>query len=164
MRRLWAAAAVALLALTGCGIQPSEVTDAGEPPTGVAPGVTLYFVDRRGELRPQPRETGRLGTIPDALTLLLLGPGGFAPGDSALRTEIPPVEHTRVEVTVDDGTIELRVPLAEHELSPLGIDQLVCTALDVHVRSGGSPATTVRILFTVPAPGSDRPRTCPLIG
>lgn len=159
----WLAVAVPLL-VAACGVQPSGVTDGGPAPTGVAPGVTLYFVDADGELRPQVRETGRLGTISEAMSLLLLGPGGLTPDDTDLRTEIASVRNTRVEVTVTGGTIELRVPLAAEEVTPRGVDQLVCTALGNHVQAGGSAATTVRIHFTVPAPGSDTERTCPLIG
>ena len=156
MRRIWWP--VVFLLLAGCGIQPSPVTDAGRAPTGVARGVTLYFVDERGELRPQLRDTGRLGTINEALTLLLWGPGV----DSGLRTELP-TEGGSVLVTTTPDVIELRVPLAVDEVTPLGIDQLVCTALGVHVQGGGSTTTTVRIRFTLPAPGSDRERRCPLI-
>lgn len=157
MRRIWWP--VVLLLLAGCGVQPSDVTDAGRAPTGVARGVTLYFVDEQGGLRPQLRDTGRLGTINDALTLLLWGPGS----GSGLRTELPS-GGGRVVVTTAQDVIELKVPLAFEEVTPLGIDQIVCTALGVHVQSGGSANTTVRIRFTLPAPGSARERGCPLIG
>ena len=157
MKRLWWAATVLLL--MGCGIQPSEVSDAGQAPTGLAPGVTLYFLDADRELRPDLRETGRLGTIPEAMALLLLGPG-----DSDLSTGIASTDVTRVEATVGQSSIQLRVPLAVKEVTRLGIEQMVCTALATHVQSGGSPRATVQILFTLPAAHSDRQRTCPLIG
>lgn len=157
MRRIWIAALALLLA--GCGVADSGVSDEGRAPTGVAPGTTLYFVDEDGGLRATLRDTGRLGTITEALTLLLTGPG-----DSDLRTEIAPVAFTKVEVTLDGRVIELRVPLAAEEVTPLGADQIVCTALAAHVQSGGSAEATVRLLFTIGAPGSDAPRTCPLIG
>ena len=38
MKWVWTAMAVFLLA--GCGVQPSGVSDGGEAPTGVAPGMT----------------------------------------------------------------------------------------------------------------------------
>jgi hypothetical protein len=159
VRRIWAAlAAPAALLLAGCGVQPSGVTGAGEAPTGVAPGVTLYFVGAHGGLRPQPRETGHLGTIPEALALLLTGPGG-----SGLRTEIASVGTTRVVATTAPGVIRLITPLTIQDVTPLGIDQIVCTALAVHVQSGGSRTMKVRVGFTQPTPESDRLRTCPLI-
>ncbi|HEX6354446.1 hypothetical protein [Actinophytocola sp.] len=156
MKRIFLAAMVVLLA--GCGVQPSGVTDQGEPPTGVAPGVTLYFVDARGELSPEPRGTDGLGTITEALALLLSGPGG-----SDLRTQITSTDVTRVLVDTEPGLIQLRVPLATYEVTPLGIDQIVCTALGVHVQSGGSRTTRVRVSFTSDTPESDKERTCPLI-
>lgn len=156
MRRLWLAVVVALLA--GCGVQPSGVTDEGEAPTGVAPGVTLYFVDADGRLRPQPRRTDRLGTIVEAMALLLTGLR-----DSDLHTEIAPAGTTQVVVTTTPAVIRLMVPLTVQDVTPLGIDQLVCTALGVHVQGGGSRSTKVRVQFVQPTRESDRLRTCPLI-
>jgi hypothetical protein len=156
MRRICLAALALLLA--GCGVQPSGVADAGQPPTGLAPGVTLYFLDANRQLRPQPRQTGHLGTISDAVSLLLTGPG-----DSGLHTEIASQGTTRVLVDTMPGLIQLQVPLAVYEVTPLGIDQLVCTALGVHVQGGGSRTTRVQVRFTLSTPESDKQRTCPLI-
>jgi hypothetical protein len=158
VRRTWPAALALLLA--GCGIQPTGVTDAGRAATGVAPGVTLYFVDADGRLQPQQRRTNRLGTISEALTFLLSGPG-----ESGLRTEITPGPGPAAPVVVDPrpGLIRLMTPLADYEVTPRGIDQIVCTALGVWVQSGGSAATRVQVTFTLTSPESDRHRTCPLI-
>jgi hypothetical protein len=154
MRRTWLL--VLALLVAGCGVEPSGVTDAGRAPTGVAPGVTLYFVDARDRLQPQLRRTDRLGTISDALALLL-----SEPRNSDVRTEIAPAEVTRVGVdTTRPGLIQLRVPLADYEVTQLGIDQIVCTALGVHVQRGGSKTTRVEVDLTS---GSGEPRTCPLI-
>lgn len=161
MRRTWPAA-LALLLTAACGVQPSGVVDVGEPPTGVAPGVTLYYVDAQGRLRPQVRGAERLGTISEAMVLLLSEPAG-----PDMRTEITISgdQQTRyVFVTTEPGVINLRVPLATYEVTALGIDQIVCTALGVLVQSGGSRTTKVRVLFTVgPSEESDKLRTCPLI-
>lgn len=156
MKQTWLVFAVLLLA--GCGIEPSGPSDGGEAPTGVAPGVTLYFVDAQHQLRPQLRETGRLGTIAEATSLLLTGPGG-----SELRTEIASSTVTAVGVSTEPGVIQLLVPLTIRDFTPLGIDQLVCTALGVHVQSGGQRATKAQVRFTLPTPESDRLRTCPPI-
>ncbi|GAB3447058.1 hypothetical protein [Actinophytocola sediminis] len=156
MRRGWVA--VVLVLVAGCGVRPSGVTDAGEAPTGVAPGVTLYFVDSRHELVAQVRRTDRLGTISEAMTLLLSGPG-----DSAVGTEITPTGTTRVVVTSEPGTIHLMVPLAVEDVTPTGVDQIVCTALAVHVQGGGSPVTAVVVRFIQPTPESAVRRTCPVI-
>jgi hypothetical protein len=154
VRRIWVVA-LALL-VSGCGIQPSGVTDVSRAPTGVAAGVTLYFVDAEGRLRADQRPTERLGTISEAMTLLLSGPGG-----SGLRTQITPGGPTTVVVTTDPDLIRLRVPLGRYEVTPLGIDQIVCTALGVWVQSGGSRAAKVKITWTTAE--TDKPRTCPLI-
>jgi hypothetical protein len=156
VKRIWLVAAVFLLA--GCGVQPSGVIDRGEAPTGVAPGVTLYFINARNELQPQQRPTGQLGTIPEAMTLLLSGSVR-----SNLRTEITSNTTARVVVTPTPDVIQLRVPLTIHDVTALGIDQIVCTALGVHVQGGGSKSMKVQILFTLPTPESDEHRTCPLI-
>jgi hypothetical protein len=153
MRRTWLTALALLLA--GCGIQPTGVIDAGQAPTGVTQGVTLYFVDANDRLRPQLRRTGHLGTISEALAWLLSGPV------SGLRTQITATEGvTRVFVETTPDLIQLRLPLATYEVTPLGIDQIVCTTLGVWVQSGGSRTTRVRLDFTL---GADKVRTCPLI-
>ncbi|AHH98948.1 hypothetical protein GCM10010174_48240 [Kutzneria viridogrisea] len=156
MKRIWLAVVVLLLA--GCGVQPSWVTAGGEAPTGVAPGVTLYFVDAHEQLRPQLRPTGHLGAISEAAALLLTGPG-----NSDLHTEIASQAVTQVVVTTTPGVIQLLVPLTIHDMSPLGIDQIVCTALGVHVQGGGARNMKVQVRFTQPTPESDKQRTCPLI-
>ncbi|MCO1656061.1 hypothetical protein [Pseudonocardia humida] len=159
MRRAAWVCAVAVL-LAGCGVGPSGVLDGGPAPTGVAPGVTLYFLDADQRLQPQQRATDRLGTVSSGVSLLLTGPG---PG-SGLHTQIAPVATTRVEVTTAPGLLRLVVPLAASDVGPSGVDQIVCTALGVHVQGGGDRGTRVQIRFTLPAPGSDEPRTCPLTG
>lgn len=163
MSRVVTAAHGALLAvgtvlLTGCGIAPTGVVDEGAAPTGIAAGPTLYFVDDAGALVPEDRDSGRLGTVAEAVALLLTGPGQ----DSGLRSDIVPTEMTRVQVTTTDESIVLRLPLMSTDAPGRGVDQIVCTALATHVQSGGSPAATVRLEFTIAPPGADAPRTCPL--
>ncbi|WNV85723.1 hypothetical protein [Umezawaea sp. Da 62-37] len=116
MRR--AAPAVVALLLAGCGVSPSEVLDGTGAPTGAAPGVTLFFVDSDRRLRPEVRDTGRLGTVVEALALLLTGPGP----DSGLRTEIRAGGETRVLATTTADRITVRLPLARADLTALGVD------------------------------------------
>ncbi|GAB3441944.1 hypothetical protein GCM10027570_08660 [Streptomonospora sediminis] len=160
MRRVWPAAAALLMALTGCGIEPTGVTDGGRAPTGVAGGVTLYFIDQRGRLQPELVDSGRLDTVDRALTMLFT----MRPGGPYLHTDIPPDATTRAVVTTESGLIELMVPFALEELTPRAIDQIVCTALGVHVQGGGSTRTRVQVRFTLDTPESRERRTCPLIG
>ncbi|MCS7480440.1 hypothetical protein ACFFQW_16950 [Umezawaea endophytica] len=149
---------MALLA-SGCGVQPSGIVDSGEAPTGVAEGTTLYFVDARGELQPSVLRTERLGTVSEALSLLLSRPGQ----DASRHTEIAETSVTRVVVTTETGLIRVLLPLTAEDVTPLGIDQIVCTALGVHVQSGGTRTMKVRIRFTQTTPASEVDRTCPLI-
>jgi hypothetical protein len=153
--RTWLAA---LVLLAGCGVEPSGVDAGGDAPTGVAPGVNLYFLNANGDLEPQLRETGRLGTVPEALTLLLLGPGG-----SEARTEIAQAPLTRVVVTTEPDVIKVNLPLTINDVTPKGIDQIVCTALGVHVQAGGSRSTRVQARFTLSTTESDVLRTCPVL-
>lgn len=157
MRRLFALLGV--LTLAGCGIQPSGVVDGGEAPTGLATGPTLYFVDASQHLVAQPRLGGRLGTIADAVALLLSGPGGA----DDLHTEITAGDVSRTDVAIVPDVIEVRLPLTVDDVTQLGIDQLVCTTLAVHIQSGGSRDVKVRLVFTLTTPESDRLRTCPVI-
>ncbi|MGO1052031.1 hypothetical protein [Crossiella sp. CA198] len=155
--RLIGLAALVLLA-AGCGIPPSTVEDGGDAPTGVSPGVTLYFVDGQGRLRPDERHTSNLGSIGEAVSLLLTGPGGEAP---ALHTEITATGPTRVYASTEPGLITLTLPLARDEVTDRGVDQVVCTALGVHVQSGGSATTKVQLNFTLPGADPHGPRSCP---
>ncbi|MGW0520005.1 hypothetical protein [Crossiella sp. NPDC003009] len=155
MRRL---ALAALLTLTtGCGIPPSTVEDGGEAPTGVSPTVTLYFVDSLGELRRTERDTDRLGSIGEAIALLLTGPGD----ERGLHSEIARTGNTLVSATTEPGLITLVLPLSRAELTDRGVDQIVCTALGVHVQGGGSATTRVRLRLTLPGADPLGPRTCP---
>jgi hypothetical protein len=155
-RRLWWLAAIALLA--SCGVQPARVSGVGPAPTGISPSETLYFVDVHEHLRPQPRQTQRLGTISDALSLLLTGAGA-----DPLHTEISYAGTTEVMVTTTASLIQLSLPLTVEDVTALGIDQIVCTTLGVHVQGGGSRGAKVQLIFVQPAPASDQQRTCPLI-
>ncbi|MDA2803374.1 hypothetical protein [Nocardiopsis suaedae] len=151
---------LAVLLSAGCGLRPTGPADGGRAPTGVAPGVTLYFIGGDGELQPDFRDSGRLGTVSDAVSLLIAGPGPT----SGLSTGIAAVSTTRVVVTTGPEVLTVLVPLAMDEVTPQGIDQIVCTALGVHVQSGGAEDTEVRVGFTTGGRESEELRTCPLIG
>lgn len=152
-------AALVTAVLTGCALQPTGVVEERAAPTGVAPGVTLYFLDADGRLEPQVRETGSLGTVGDAVSLLLDGPGG-----SGAATGIADVQVTRVGVVVDGDEVHLRLPLSSAEVAPAGLDQIACTALAAHVQAGGSAAAVVHLDLTVPGDGTAGARTCPVLG
>lgn len=155
-RRVVATVGLGVSLLSGCGLQPSGVEEGPSAATGVAPGVTLYFLDGDGSLTAQQRQTGRLGTISEAVSLLLTGPG-----DSDLHTGIDPTPVTRTDVTVSGERMSVRVPIASTELTRGGVDQIVCTALASLIQAGGPPQTLVGLEFTDRTEG---PRSCPAFG
>ncbi|WP_426368555.1 GerMN domain-containing protein [Streptomyces sp. E-08] len=67
------AAALAAV-LTSCGVQPSGVIGAGEPPTGLTKGLRLYFVSATGHLEGVSRPDTELTGLDAALKLLVAGP------------------------------------------------------------------------------------------
>ncbi|WP_119698376.1 GerMN domain-containing protein [Microbacterium halotolerans] len=157
MKRRMIAAALAsglFVLLAGCGLQSSGVEDGPSAPTGIAPGTTLYFLDADGSLTAQQRETGRLGTVSEAVSLLLTGPG-----DSGVRTGIDPTSVTRTEVTVSGERLVVRVPISSAELTADGIDQIACTALASLIQAGGPDEAMASIEFT---DRSEGPRACPV--
>lgn len=150
-------AMLGMLVLAGCGIQPSGVEEGPQPPTGLASGPTLYFLDAGGNLVPDQRDTGRLGSVTEAVALLLSGPGL-----SDLGTGIDAVEINRVLVSQQPGLLRLRLPLARYEVTDSGAAQIVCTAIAAHVQAGGSSDVQVQLEFTISdAPAS--PATCPVL-
>jgi hypothetical protein len=148
-------ALVGVIMLSGCRIQPSDVEEGPEAPTGLAPGVTLYFLDEDERLVPQQRETGQLGSISDAIGLLLTGPG-----HSGLSTGIEETMVTRVGTSVRSEVVELRLPLARDQVEDAGVDQIVCTVAAVHVQAGGSPAVQTQLRFTDVV---EEPALCPVL-
>lgn len=150
--------AVCTVLAAGCGVQPSGLEEGPVAPTGLAPGRTLYFLDGEDQLVAQQRQTGRLGTVAETVSLLLTGPG-----NSEVSTGIAPATNTHTDVTITANTIVVRVPLASDEVTPDGADQIVCTTVASHVQAGGPAETNVRILFTDLTSGAGGPRTCPII-
>ncbi|WP_433891662.1 hypothetical protein [Streptomyces sp. CA-111067] len=131
----------AALALAGCGVPPSGVIQAGDPATGLSPGLTLYFLSPADTLRAVPRP-GDGGTDPAAaVRLLFAGPTDAEAGQ--VRTQLPRTP-IAPQVSVHGSTLVIGLP-GLGPLSRLGVDQLVCTATAAwHGRSArqpGGPAT-----------------------
>ena len=162
MRRAGAALLVATIGMaattSGCSVGTTEIVGGGQAPTGVAPGPTLFFLDHDGDLTPQRRNTGRLGTVADAVSLLLTGPG-----DSDLSTDLPETDVTRVEAAVVGDVIDLTVPVSADDAGARGADQIACTAITAFVLAVGAPTATVRIGFTIGDARSHRARDCPVL-
>ncbi|GGL49100.1 hypothetical protein [Planomonospora parontospora] len=151
-RRVLAAGLVAL-AVAGCGVRPSDVIPAGDPPSGpVAPAtITLYLV-RNGRLDAVTRPGGPLSRA-DTLALLAAGP---AAGERArgLTTDVPP-EAGPFSVTVErPGHVVVTPSAPAGELSALAVGQIVCTA------AATAPEGPARITVVGTGRRAD-PRDCP---
>ncbi|MEV0087347.1 hypothetical protein [Saccharopolyspora sp. NPDC050642] len=159
--------------VAGCGgAATNEVSDAGDPPSGIAIGPTLYYLEGDA-LRPVIVRTGgdvdgvpygKLGDVRGAVQYLMLGAGlsGFEE-TKGLRTEVPKLGAALVDVNVIVTDHLITVVLPSYDLSPLAVDQVVCTALAVDAARGGTMREkTVDILLHKGITG-DRiaDRTCP---
>ncbi|WP_234440753.1 hypothetical protein [Streptomyces rimosus] len=129
--------------LTGCGIAPTGVIDAGEPAYGVkAPGkpvpdVQLYFLGPAG-LRAASRPAKAAVGPEEAVQLLMEGPNE-AERQRGL-TNVLPVIPGRITADVQDGAVTLRLPLNAKRLDTPSLSQLVCTAANASVPGSGRPA------------------------
>lgn len=155
------AAALTLAAcalMGGCGVGASGVEDGGEAPTGLAEGPTLYFVDDAGRLRPDVRDTGRLGTVLGAVQLLMADADPTAEG---LHSEVPATA-TRTVVEDAGDYVTIYLPLRGTEISAVGVDQIICTAAAVVAASGREVADVT--ISVRPTHGPVVTRPCPVVG
>ncbi|WP_424187123.1 hypothetical protein ACOBQX_04625 [Actinokineospora sp. G85] len=127
MRRAVCAALACLLlagpALAGCGVRPSGVISGVEAPSGPtrAPGPVLYFV-LAGAVVAVERAGGA-----DVVATLAAGPDA-AESATGLTTEVPAsAAPARVQRSSTGIEVDLSGDLAR--LSPLAVDQIVCTVV-----------------------------------
>jgi len=152
-----AAGLVSLVAVAGCGVRPSGVIRAGDPPSGaVAPTttITLYLV-RNGRLNvvTRPGPGGRPLFTADTLALLAAGPT-VREKARGLTTDVPP-EAGPFSVTAEPaGHLVVTLSAPAGELSALAVEQIVCTA------AATTPESPVQVTV-VGAGQSAGPRTCP---
>ncbi|WP_433428050.1 hypothetical protein [Nonomuraea sp. CA-141351] len=154
-RRMLAAGLASLVAVAGCGVRPSDVVRAGDPPSGgVAPtmATTLYLV-KSGRLSAVTRPRGRPMFLTDTLALLAAGPTVMERADG-FTTDVPP-EAGPFEVTAKPaGDLEVTPSIPAGELSKLAVQQIVCTAA---ATAAESPARVT----VVGAEQGFSPRNCP---
>ncbi|MFJ7999274.1 hypothetical protein ACIQ7D_19320 [Streptomyces sp. NPDC096310] len=143
-------AAALLLALTaplllaaGCRIPGTGVVQAGEPATGVRPVVLLYLV-KNDALYPVARSADV--TAIDAGTAVSLAFRGPHPAErrGGVTTELPAVE-TRPRVVVDGDRVSVELP-GPAPLTPLAVDQLVCTVTAARALEARAAAPTVTVV------------------
>jgi hypothetical protein len=115
-----------LLALTACGVRPSDPIEGGPAPREViTPGVALYLLDGATLTR-----VIRPPVATPALELLAAGPTSRERAEG-LTTEIPPYAAPITATSSADG-ITVRISSALKYLSPLAQSQLVCTAIPLN--------------------------------
>ncbi|MBT2227720.1 hypothetical protein [Nonomuraea sp. NEAU-A123] len=157
-RRMLAAGLLSLVAMAGCGVRPSDVIPAGDPPSGaVAPTtpITLYLV-KNGRLRAvtRPGPGGRPLFRADTLALLAAGPTAREQ-EHGFTTDLPP-QAGPFSVTADPaGHLVVTLSTPAGELSTLAIQQIVCTA------AAATPPESPAQVTVVGAGQSVGPRNCP---
>jgi hypothetical protein len=157
-RRVLAAGLVSLVAVAGCGVQPSDAIRAGDPPSGgvaptIAPAmrITLFLV-RNGRLSAVKRPGRRLSQA-DTLALLAAGPTAREQADG-LTTDVPPEAGPFSVTTKPAGRLVVTLSTPAGELSTLAVAQIVCTAA----------ATVPEIPAQITVVGAGQsvdPRNCP---
>ncbi|HUR08118.1 MAG TPA: hypothetical protein VM347_36635 [Nonomuraea sp.] len=127
-RRVLAAGLVSLVAVAGCGVRPSDVIPAGDPPSGrveTTPTITLYLV-KNGRLSAVTRPGGRL-LLTDRLALLADGPTARETADG-FTTDVPFGVGPFSVTAEPDRPLVVTLSTPVGELSTLAVEQIVCTA------------------------------------
>ncbi|MFI0978414.1 hypothetical protein ACH4SP_15630 [Streptomyces sp. NPDC021093] len=111
------------VALTGCGVQPTGVIDAGEPATGLTRGIRLYYASPGG-LRGVPLLDQEIRDLNSALKML-----AQPPSDADRRDGLTSLVQLGGYTATGSGA---RVTVRIEGLYPatgrdLGTGQLVCT-------------------------------------
>ena len=128
--------------LTGCGIAPTDVIDAGEPAAGVkAPGqppadVQLFFYGPSG-LRSATRPAKAPVDPEDAIQLLMEGPN-HAERMRGLSSVLPKFPG-RLTTATGRGTVVITLPINAKFLDSASLNQLVCTAANAKVPGDKPP-------------------------
>ncbi|MEV1179271.1 hypothetical protein [Nonomuraea sp. NPDC049784] len=154
-RRMLAAGLVSLVAVAGCGVRPSDVIPAGDPPSGaVAPTmkITLYLV-KNGRLSAVTRPGGRPMFLTDTLALLAAGPTAMEQADG-FTTDVPPEAGPFEVAAKPSGHLEVTLSTPASELSTLAVQQIVCTT------AATAPESPAQVTVVGAGQGVS-PRDCP---
>jgi hypothetical protein len=153
-RRVLAAGLVSLVALAGCGVQPSGVITGAAPPSGPAEPattITLYLVSN-GRLSAVTRPGGPLSQA-DTLALLATGPTAREQ-THGLTTDVPPDAGPFSVTAKPAGHLVVTLSTPAGELSTLAVEQIVCTA------AATPPESTAQVTVVGAGQGVG-PRSCP---
>ncbi|GGT18466.1 hypothetical protein GCM10010271_21980 [Streptomyces kurssanovii] len=164
-RRIRAATALAaLLALTGCGIQETDVIEAGGPATlDVLPArehrMMAFFLSPDGLLVPSPRSVDtrvwdgavgpESGTAPEppstakTVAALLAGPNAAEKRAGLSNEPSLPDPSTVAGTEMSGGTARLTLDTPLTPLTEIARQQLVCTIAYAESDNGGVPVVLV---------------------
>jgi hypothetical protein len=124
-----------VLVVAACGVRPSGVISGGDPPSGSTTGTVVFFLSDH-LLAPATRET----VSPDeALAQLAAGPTERERAQG-LRTELPTEITLRTDPSPPTPTIVATVN--PQTLTPLAVDQIVCTATATELTTDGGITIT----------------------
>ena len=152
-------AVLAVLVVTGCGVRPSGIVEAGPPPADTNTRPILVFVSQTGGLQQVRRaQENRKPSVADALELLFAGPTELEREDG-LHTALPPITGP-VEFTVAGQVATL--PIAVTALSEQAQDQIVCTVLST-LLIGGQRHLVPQVRLGDGTGYLTQPRRCPLL-
>jgi hypothetical protein len=144
---------VSLVALAGCGVQPSGVIAGAAPPSGpVEPATTILYLVSDDRLSPVHRPDPPLNPA-ETLALLAADPTDEERAQG-LTTEVPQAAVPFSVTAGPSGPIEVTPSIPASELSTVAIEQIVCTV------AAGSPGPT---RVTVIGAGEEvpGPQSCP---
>lgn len=148
---LTGAATVLLVSACGVGVPPSDVIQAGDPATGMAPGISVYFL-AGGNPVAVPRRAPDDSGLAVALRLLFEGP---TPEESDLTTELPRLT-TPPKLEAKGSSLLISLPDGVGPLSRPAMEQVVCTV--TAVRSTAQAGKTKHMPPDVPSrPGGPTP-------
>lgn len=126
-RRVLAAGLLSLVTVAGCGVRPSDVIPAGDPPSGaLVPTTIILFLVENGRLSAVTRPGGRLSQA-DTLALLAAGPTAKEQAQG-LTTDVPPDAGPFSVTAKPAGHLVVSPSIPAGELSALAVEQIVCTA------------------------------------
>ncbi|MGW2819912.1 hypothetical protein ACWC24_02755 [Streptomyces sp. NPDC001443] len=147
----WGAASALL---TGCGVQATDVVEAGGPATvavypEIGKRVVLFFLAPDGGLTPavrsfppdDPTDDAPV-SLPKTLAMLSSGPSDDE-RSAGLHTDLPPVVGAGAEVKSAPGMLIVRLSLDVRPLSTGARRQLVCTAAYAQDGDGTAKVTLV---------------------
>ncbi|MEU5541976.1 hypothetical protein AB0G85_06245 [Streptomyces sioyaensis] len=143
------------VAVTGCGIRPTGVTDGGKAPSGISQGMRVYFASDSGP-RGVSRPGAKIDDLNDAFKLLLAGP---TPEERAAGLANLFTRDQGFSATSRHGKVTVNAPDRYFGPQDQSTGQLVCTVARAEVLLHGTRPDTVQVTI-IGADGRAGPYQC----